>query len=108
MQPATFDAKIWFAIAEPSRRSLVDILLIKGGASASKLAGEVPFSRQAVAKHMAVLKRAGLVRTKRVGKEVQFLVEPKGIAVAARELSAAALQWDARLTKIKQIAEAMP
>ncbi|HET7060179.1 MAG TPA: metalloregulator ArsR/SmtB family transcription factor [Candidatus Saccharimonadales bacterium] len=107
MQAITFNENIWFAIAEPSRRKLIDILLVKGEASSSKLAGEVPFSRQAVSKHMMVLKNAGLVRERRTGKEVRFAVEPAGIGTAAQELSNAAALWDIRLQKIKLIAEGL-
>lgn len=105
MVTATFNANIWFAISEPSRRKLIDLLLIKGEASASKLAYEVPFSRQAIAKHMVVLKNAGLIRERRAGKELRFAVEPEGITAAALELSAASKLWDTRLHMIKEISE---
>lgn len=42
-------------MAEPSRRKLIGVLLLKGEATASRLADDVPFSRQAVSKHLAVL-----------------------------------------------------
>lgn len=104
---ASFDAKLWFAIAEPSRRKLIEVLLFKGEATASRLADEVPFSRQAVSKHLAVLKKAGLVRERKTGKEVRFSIEPQGLSVAAQELLRAATLWDERLQKIKQIAESL-
>lgn len=106
MPTATFDERIWFAVAEPSRRKLIDILLARGEASASRLAEEVPFTRQAVAKHLAVLQNTGLLRHRKAGREVRFSLEPAGMAQAARELSAAAARWDARLQNIKQLAEA--
>ena len=70
--PGPFNEELWFAIAEPSRRKLIEVLLLKGEATASRLADEVPFSRQAVSKHIAVLKRAGLVKERKTGKEVRF------------------------------------
>ncbi len=106
MAPAvTFNETLWLAIAEPSRRKLIDVLLTKGETTASKLAGEVPFSRQAVTKHMAVLKKAGLIRARHTGREVLFAVRPEGITGAAREMAQAAALWDTRLQKIKHIAE---
>ena len=96
---APFNETLWFAIAEPSRRKLIEILLLKGEATASRLADEVPFSRQAVSK--------GLVKERKTGKEVRFHVEPEGLSVAAQELSRAATLWDERLQKIKQIAETL-
>ncbi len=102
----TFNEDIWLAIAEPSRRKLIDILLAKGESTASKLAKEVPFTRQAVAKHLIVLQNTGLLRQRKAGKEVHFSLEPAGLAKAAQELSRAAALWDGRLQKIKQVAEA--
>lgn len=106
MQAATLD-NLWFAIAEPSRKKLIDLLLGQGEASASKLADFLPYSRQAVSKHLTVLKKAGLINSRRVGKEVRFAIDPDGISLAAQEMSKAATAWDYRLSKIKQIAEAM-
>ena len=103
----SFNDTLWFAIAEPSRRKLIEVLLLKGEATASRLADEVPFSRQAVRKHITVLKRAGLVKERKTGKEVRFRVEPEGLSVAAQELSRAATLWDERLQKIKQLAETL-
>jgi DNA-binding transcriptional ArsR family regulator len=104
---APFNEELWFAIAEPSRRKLIEVLLFKGEATASKLADEVPFSRQAVSKHIAVLKRAGLVKERKTGKEVRFRLSPEGLSAAAQELSRAAMLWDERLQKIKHIAETL-
>ena len=105
--PAPFNEKLWFAIAEPSRRKLIEVLLLKGEATASRLADDVPFSRQAVSKHLAVLKGAGLVKERKTGKEVRFSLLPEGLSVAAQELSRAAMLWDERLQKIKYIAETL-
>ena len=99
-----FNEIVWSAIAEPSRRMLLD-LLVEKALSASMLAEEVSFSRQAVAKHMIVLKNAGLVKSKRHGKEVLFEIKPLGLHAAANELAQAAKAWDARLIRIKQLAE---
>lgn len=101
----SFNESIWIAIAEPSRRRLIDILLGEGEASASKLARFVPYSRQAVSKHLAVLKKADLIHSRRVGKELRFAVNPERIIEASKELSRAAMLWDERLNKIKLIAE---
>lgn len=97
--------QLWLAIAEPSRRKLIDILLAQGEATASRLAQYVPFSRQAVIKHISVLRKAGLVQMRREGKEVKFTIDPIGIGTAAEELSQAAVLWDQRLQHIKYLAE---
>ena len=98
---------LWSAVAEPSRRRLIDLLLRHGEASASSLAHEVPFSRQAVAKHLGVLERAEVVRATQHGREVRFMVQPDVLAQAAEEMTRTALEWDVRLARIKRIAEAL-
>ena len=102
-----FNETLWSAIAEPNRRRLLDLLLDRGESSASKLALGVPFTRQAVAKHMEVLKKAGLIRSKQHGKEIRFAIQSERLHAAAHELSRAAYTWNERLLHIKQIAETL-
>jgi DNA-binding transcriptional ArsR family regulator len=94
------------AIADPSRRRVLDLLVQRGEASASALAHDVPFTRQAVVKHLAVLEDAGLVSRRRDGREVRFRVDPVRLDEAAREMARIAREWDRRLLSIKRIAEA--
>ena len=68
--------ELWAAVADPTRRRLLDVLLAHGEATATTLAGELPVTRQAVAKHLAVLDRAGLVEGHRRGREMRFTVHP--------------------------------
>ena len=64
---AQADDELWSAIGDPSRRRVLDLLVSNGEVSASWLAGRVPFSRQAVSKHLVVLERAGLVQPAQTG-----------------------------------------
>ena len=72
----------------------------------SALADEVPFTRQAVMKHLAVLEDAGLVTRSRQGREVRFAVHPRRLNDATRAMTHVAEEWDRRLRSIKRIAEA--
>lgn len=99
------DDALWSAIAYPSRRRLLD-LLVRGEGTASSLAQEVPFTRQAVAKHLGVLEEAGLVTRYKAGREVRFRVEPDRLDQATRAMAEVASEWDRRLGAIKRIAEA--
>ncbi|MFC0503564.1 ArsR/SmtB family transcription factor [Micromonospora costi] len=101
------DEELWAAIAEPGRRRLLDILLSGGPATATALAADLPFTRQAVAKHLAVLERAGLVEGHRHGREVRYAVRPERLDVAARAMAAVAARWDSRLQAIKRLAESI-
>ena len=107
MSPAVAEADdLWSAVADPTRRRVLDVLLHRGEATATVLAGELPVTRQAVAKHLAVLGRAGLVEGRRAGREVRYAVRPERLDVAARSMAQVAAEWDTRLAAIKRIAEA--
>jgi ArsR family transcriptional regulator, cadmium/lead-responsive transcriptional repressor len=99
------DDELWSAIADPSRRRVLDLLVSNGAVSASWLAGRVPFSRQAVSKHLAVLEEAGLVSRRKLGREVLYLVEADRLDQATRAMVELAAQWDRRLGAIKRLAE---
>jgi ArsR family transcriptional regulator, cadmium/lead-responsive transcriptional repressor len=100
------DDALWSAIADPSRRRVLDLLVSKGDVSASWLAGRVPFSRQAVSKHLVVLEHAGLISRRKQGREVLYQVDADRLDQATRAMVDVAAQWDGRLSAIKRIAEA--
>jgi DNA-binding transcriptional ArsR family regulator len=101
------DDDLWSAIAEPSRRRVLDLLINYGEASASRLAAQVPFSRQAVSKHLAVLEQAGLISRRKQGKEVLYQVDVARLDQATRVMTDVAWRWDRRLEAIKRLAEAL-
>jgi ArsR family transcriptional regulator, cadmium/lead-responsive transcriptional repressor len=103
---AQADDELWSAIADPSRRRVLDLLVSNGEVSASWLAGQVPFSRQAVSKHLVVLERAGLVSRRKQGREVLYQVQAARLDQAARAMAELAARWDRRLGAIKRLAEA--
>lgn len=73
--------------------------------SASALAGRLPVSRQAIAKHLAVLAEAGLVESVRAGREIRYRAIGARLSALAGELEAIGRRWDRRLEAIKRIAE---
>lgn len=94
------------ALADPTRRQLLDLLAAQGQATATTLAEHLPVSRQAVVKHLAVLDAAGLVSGGRVGREVRYAVRPAALDTTARWMTALAHDWDRRLASLKRLAEA--
>jgi DNA-binding transcriptional ArsR family regulator len=111
--PSGADDELWEAVAEPSRRRVLDLLLAHVEATPTMLAAGLPFTRQAVAKHLAVLTRAGLVEGHRHGREIRYSARPEQVSAAARamaeaaaQMARAAAQWDRRLEAIKRLAEA--
>ncbi|MFC5661618.1 ArsR/SmtB family transcription factor [Kitasatospora misakiensis] len=85
------------ALADPTRRRLLDLLAAQGEATATELAGRLPVTRQAVVKHLAVLDAAGLVAGHRTGREVRYAVRPVALDAAARWMAELAADWDRRL-----------
>jgi DNA-binding transcriptional ArsR family regulator len=100
------DDDLWAAIADPSRRRVLDLLVQRGEASASWLAGQVPFTRQAVSKHLVVLEQAGLIGRRKQGREVLYRVDADRLDQATRAMAEVARRWDGRLDIIKRLAEA--
>jgi ArsR family transcriptional regulator, cadmium/lead-responsive transcriptional repressor len=103
---AQIDDELWSAIADPSRRRVLDLLISNSAVSASWLAGRVPFSRQAVSKHLVVLERAGLISRSKQGREVLYQVEAGRLDEATRAVAELAARWDRRLAAVKRLAEA--
>ena len=96
---------VFAALADETRWSIL-VALGDGAASASALAVRLPVTRQAIAKHLAVLEDAGLVERDRVGREVRHRVISARLNATARRLDAIGAEWDRRLSAIKAISEA--
>ena len=94
------------ALADETRWSILTALG-EGDASASALAGRLPVSRQAIAKHLAVLQEVGLVEPVPVGRELRYRVIGTELAATAAKLDEIGRQWDRRLAAIKEIAEGL-
>lgn len=99
---------VFVALADPTRRLLLERLGAHGEATATTLAAELPVSRQAVVKHLGVLDHAGLVSGRRQGKEMRYAVRSDRLTATARWLTAVATEWDRRLAAIRRLAEAGP
>ena len=97
---------LFAALADPTRRRLLDRLSSDGPLSATDLARNAPVSRQAVAKHLGTLTAAGLVQPQRRGREVLYGVSPARLADASRWLADIGAKWDDRLAALgKQLAD---
>ena len=101
------DDDLWSAIGDPTRRRMLDLLLMVGPGTATSLSEQLPVTRQAVAKHLSVLDRVSLVRATPTGREKRYQVDDAQLARAVAQLSSVGSAWDARLQRIKRIAEAI-
>jgi DNA-binding transcriptional ArsR family regulator len=94
---------VFAALADPTRRHLVELLAAEPGATATGLAATLPISRQAVSKHLATLDHAGLVHSHRSGREMRFELEPRPLADATAWIAAVGGEWDGRLGQLRQL-----
>jgi DNA-binding transcriptional ArsR family regulator len=90
------------AIAEPTRRAVLDLLL-KGERSAGDLVAAFPrLTQPAVSRHLRVLREAGLVRIRAEAQQRIYTVEAEQLAVVYEWLDRYRLYWSAHLTKLEQ------
>ncbi|MGO4690591.1 ArsR/SmtB family transcription factor [Glaciibacter sp. 2TAF33] len=101
------DDDLWSAIGDPTRRRMLDLLLTEGEGTATSLSEHLPVTRQAIAKHLGVLDRAGLVHVTPAGREMRYRIDDAQFARAVAQLAAVGTAWDARLGRIKRLAEAI-
>ena len=95
---------VFAALGDETRWSILSALG-EGDASASALADRLPVTRQAIAKHLALLHEVGLVEPVRVGREVRYRVLGAQLSETARRLEQQGAEWERRLAAIKRIAE---
>ena len=93
---------VFAALADPTRRRLVMSLASGSTVTATRLSADLPMTRQAVAKHLAMLDHAGLVAAERRGRETHYRLTPEPLAGAADWMAAVGEQWDDRLAALRQ------
>jgi DNA-binding transcriptional ArsR family regulator len=101
------DDDLWSAIGDPTRRQVLDLLLAVGSGTSTSISELLPVSRQAVAKHLAVLVRVGLVHGETAGRERHYRIDDEQFARAVAQLNAVSNAWDGRLRRIKHLAETL-
>ncbi len=95
---------VFHALADPTRRGLLEAVAGRGEATATQLAAELPISRQAVAKHLGVLQDAGLVAAHREGRETRFVPTPAPLGEAIGWMTTLGGRWDDRLAALAEVA----
>lgn len=91
---------VFEALADATRRAVLRDVAERGPVTATELAAQLPVTRQAIAKHLAVLREAGLVDQERAGRETRFSATPGPMADASRWLAATGSAWDDRLGRL--------
>jgi DNA-binding transcriptional ArsR family regulator len=99
-------ARVFSALGDPTRVLLVAELARRGTAPEHALAAPLPMSRQAVGKHLAVLRDAGLVVADRRGRETRYRLRTEALTEAQRWLDDVATEWERQLLLVKDAVEA--
>ena len=97
---------VFAALADPTRRQVVASLARSEAVTASGLAGQLPMTRQAVAKHLGALERAGLVTPRREGRETRYRLTPEPLAEAIEWMADVGARWDRSLARLSERARA--
>jgi DNA-binding transcriptional ArsR family regulator len=91
---------VFAALADPTRRAVVQSLARQPTVTASALATQLPISRQAVTKHLATLSQAGLIEGRREGRETRYRLTPEPLDDAVRWMADVGAAWDERLARL--------
>jgi len=95
--------QVFTALADPSRRAILAALAERGPATATDLAERLPITRQAIAKHLALLTDAGLVIAEPgERRRVRFRLQTTPMQVAQQFLAALARDWEQPLQALTQ------
>ena len=92
---------VFGALADPNRRHLVEALA-RREATATQLAAGLPVTRQAVAKHLAALRDAGLVDSRRSGRETLYSLNPAPLDDAVTWIARVGGEWESRLAALRR------
>lgn len=94
---------VFAALADATRRDILRSIVTTGPLTATELAADRSISRQAVAKHLAVLDGAGLVRGERAGREVRFAADTAPLTCATEWIEDTSAAWDRRLGHLSHL-----
>jgi ArsR family transcriptional regulator, cadmium/lead-responsive transcriptional repressor len=93
---------VFAALADPTRRQVLRAVAEHGPVTATALADGLPVTRQAVAKHLGLLREAGLVAAERAGREIRFTARTAPLDDLAAWAEAAGRRWDDRLARLRR------
>lgn len=101
MTGASVDS-VFAALGDPTRRQLVESLAV-APATATGLARELPISRQAVAKHLGMLRDSHLVSAERRGRETRYFLRPETLGSVSCWVEEVGAEWNNRLTRLEHL-----
>jgi DNA-binding transcriptional ArsR family regulator len=99
------DMRIFAALADPTRRGLLENLAENSPRTATQLAEAYPITRQGILKHLHILEEAGLVAVYQEGREKRYTLTPEPLNDVDEWIKALGAKWDERLLRLKTMLE---
>src|SRR5437870_12590065 len=93
--------RVFLALADPTRRLLLQHLCEEGSGTAASFAARLPITRQAITKHLVTLEQAGLVTVHEMGRERRYVPQPEVLSTVTTWIGAIEAQWDQRLAALR-------
>jgi len=93
--------RVFLALADPTRRLLLQHLCEEGSGTAASFATRLPITRQAITKHLVTLEQAGLVTAYETGRERRYVPQPEALQSVTSWIAAREAQWDHRLAALR-------
>ena len=93
--------RVFLALADPTRRLLLQHLCEEGSGTAAGFATRLPITRQAIIKHLMTLEQAGLVTARETGRERRYMPRPEGLQAVTTWVEDISAQWDQRLARLR-------
>jgi DNA-binding transcriptional ArsR family regulator len=93
---------LFTALADPTRRQVLERLIHDGPRTATQLAAASEVSRQAIVKHLQALTAVGLVAAERCGREVRYRATTAPLADVVDWLRGASTAWDRRAERLRR------
>lgn len=98
---STLEQRVFAALADSTRREIIEKLCADGDQTATALASQFPISRQGVAKHLGILADAKLVTTRRAGRETIYALNPDPLDMTTDWVQSINAAWDKRLRALR-------
>lgn len=95
---------VFFAIADPTRRSILGILT-NGNLALKNISSHFPMTRTAVSKHLTILHDANLIESKKLGRETIYQISPQPLIEVQEWLKTYSEFWDKKLNDLKYFVE---
>ena len=93
--------RVFLALADPTRRLLLQQLCEEGSGTAAGFATRLPITRQAIIKHLVTLEQAGLVTARETGRERRYVPRPEALQTVTTWIGEISAQWDQRLAALR-------